>query len=168
MHVYRCGWVRIALSVRVAQPTPGLSVLGPRGSTKIASSRSCCSEPAHSAYLPHSIACFPCGEHRSVQLAQHRHSGQLVIYADTRIKQPLMTNAIGRARGNTYDDMPSHIFARSFSARRRSGHTAIAHAKGLRHVSIYHLAIYHTSSAEYIIIIIIINDPPNAYFFRAI
>ena len=138
MHVYRCGWVRIALSVRVAQPTPGLSVLRPRGSTKIASSRSCCSElPAHSAYSPHSIACFPCGEHRSVQLAQHRHSGQLVIYADTRIKQPLMTNAIGRARGNTYDDMPSHIFARSFSARRRSGHTAIAHAKGLRHVSIY-------------------------------
>ena len=44
MHVYRCGWVRIALSVRVAQPTPGLSVLWPRGSTKIASSRSCCSD----------------------------------------------------------------------------------------------------------------------------
>ena len=25
MHVYRCGWVRIALSVRVAQPTPQVS-----------------------------------------------------------------------------------------------------------------------------------------------
>ena len=72
--------VRIALSVRVAlQPTQGLSVLRPCGSTNIASSRSCCSELlAHSAYPPHSVACFPRGAHRSVSLAAHRQSGQLI------------------------------------------------------------------------------------------
>ena len=56
------------------------------------------------------------------------------------------------------DDISAHIFSRSFSARRRSGYTAIAHAKGLRHVSIYLSHIYTSHLYQYTTLLYIIQS----------